>query len=71
MYSEREVFLNETQESNKANGYCPVQVYGRAQQFQLRIPRDRLDKFYSILLSLMRNQDNQMHDLSIVFIQKD
>lgn len=70
MYSEREAFLTETQEPNKANGYRPGQVYGRGQQLQLRIPRDRLGQFYPVLLGLMRDQDSQMHDLSFCLYTK-
>ena len=62
MHSEREAFLEETSKGNKANGYRPGQVYGRGQQLQLRIPRDRLGQFYPVLLALMRDQDSQMHD---------
>ena len=49
MYSEREAFLQENQHPNKGNGYRPGQVYGRGQQLQLRIPRDRLGQFYSTI----------------------
>ncbi len=70
MYSEREAFLKETQKLNKANGYRPGQVYGRGQQLQLRIPRDRLGQFYPVLLGLMRDQDSQMHDLSFCLYTK-
>lgn len=70
MYSEREAFLKESPVENKANGYRPGQVYGRGQQLQLRIPRDRLGQFYPILLGLMRDQDSQMHDLSFCLYTK-
>lgn len=70
MYSEREAFLQESQVENKANGYRPGQVYGRGQQLQLRIPRDRMGQFYPILLGLMRDQDSQMHDLSFCLYTK-
>ena len=70
MYSERESFLKEKQVDNKANGYRPGQVYGRGQQLQLRIPRDRLGQFYPVLLGLMRDQDSQMHDLSFSLYSK-
>lgn len=70
MYSEREAYLAETKRPNKANGYRPGQVYGRGQQLQLRIPRDRLGQFYPVLLGLMRDQDSQMHDLSFCLYTK-
>lgn len=70
MYSERDAFLKENQEPNKANGFRPGQVYGRGQQLQLRIPRDRLGQFYPVLLALMRDQDSQMHDLSFSLYSK-
>lgn len=70
MYGEREAFLKEKEACNKANGYRPGQVYGRGQQLQLRIPRDRLGQFYPIILGLMRDQDSQMHDLSFSLYSK-
>lgn len=70
MYSEREAFLKETEQPNKANGFRSGQVYGRGQQLQLRIPRDRLGQFYPVLLGLMRDQDSQMHDLSFCLYTK-
>lgn len=71
MYSERESFLaNKGKVSNKANGYRQGQVYGRGQQLQLRIPRDRLGQFYPVILGLMRDQDSQIHDLSFSLYSK-
>jgi len=70
MLSEREAFLKEKEQSNKANGYRPGQVYGRGNQLQLRIPRDRLGQFYPVILSLLRDQDSQLHDLSFALYTK-
>lgn len=60
----RILFRKKEEVPNKANGYLQVKVYGRGQQLQLRISRDRLGQFYPILLGLMRDQDSQIHDLS-------
>ena len=70
MYSEREAFLSENKANNKGNGYRFGQVYGRGRQLQLRIPRDRMGQFYPFLLTLLRDQDSEIHDLSFMLYSK-
>lgn len=70
MLSERSAFLKQTNESNKGNGYRLGQVYGRGQQLQLRIPRDRMGQFYPVVLALLRDQDSQVHELSFALYSK-
>ena len=45
MYSERQAFLNESEQPNKGNGYR--QAIGS--KLQLKIPRDRLGVFQPII----------------------
>jgi transposase-like protein len=70
MYSEREAFLQESSSDNKGNGYRPGQVFGRGQQLQLKIPRDRQGQFYPLILALLREQDSQIHDISFNLYSK-
>lgn len=70
MYSERDVFLKSQEGSNKGNAYRQSQVYGRGRQIQLRMPRDRMGQFYPVILTLLRNQDSQLHDLSFMLYNK-
>ncbi len=69
MQSERSVFLEENQ-GNKGNGYRTGQVFGRGQQLELKIPRDRLGQFYPVILALLRSQDSQIQDLSYALYSK-
>lgn len=63
MYCEREQFLNESK-SNKGNGYRKGFAVGMGKQIELRIPRDRLGMFQPMVLALIRDQKQQLEDLS-------
>lgn len=70
MKSERDSFLLSESDGNKGNGYRPGRVFGRGHQLELRIPRDRLGQFYPVILSLLKDEDQQVHDLSFALYSK-
>lgn len=63
MYCEREHYLKDTS-SNKCNGYRKGFAVGMGKQIELRIPRDRLGMFQPMVLALIRDQKQQLEDLS-------
>lgn len=63
MYSERKNYLEQSS-SNKGNGYRKAFAVGLGKQIELNIPRDRLGMFQPILLALIRDQQQQLEDLS-------
>jgi len=63
MYCEREQYLKSDQ-SNKGNGYRKGFAVGMGKQIELRIPRDRLGMFQPMVLALIRDQKQQLEDLS-------
>lgn len=63
MYCEREHYLKDTA-SNKGNGYRKGFAIGMGKQIELRIPRDRLGMFQPMVLALIRDQKQQLEDLS-------
>lgn len=70
MYSEREAYLKTHEEKNKGNGYRFGKAFGRGKQLELKIPRDRLGQFYPVMLTLLRDQDSQIYDLSFALYSK-
>ncbi|MBN4048393.1 IS256 family transposase [Flavobacteriaceae bacterium AH-315-O20] len=63
MYSERTNYLEQSS-SNKGNGYRKAFAVGMGKQIELRIPRDRLGLFQPMVLALIRDQKQQLEDLS-------
>ena len=63
MYAEREQYLKNSS-SNKGNGYRKAFAVGMGKQIELRIPRDRLGMFQPMVLALIRDQKQQLEDLS-------
>ena len=63
MHSERTNYLNKST-SNKGNGYRKAFAVGMGKQIELRIPRDRLGLFQPMVLALIRDQKQQLEDLS-------
>ena len=64
MKSERSLFLEDAQQqANKANGYRPINGIGFGERLALNIPRDRLGLFKPIVLSIMREQSEQLNEL--------
>nr|WP_159244706.1 IS256 family transposase [Tenacibaculum maritimum] len=51
-------------QSNKGNGYRKGFAIGMGKQIELRIPRDRLGLFQPMVLALIRDQKQQLEDLS-------
>ena len=63
MHSERNIYL-ENQVNNKGNGYRKAFAVGMGKQIELKIPRDRLGMFQPMVLALIRDQNQQLEDLS-------
>ncbi len=63
MHTERSIYL-ENEGSNKGNGYRKAFAVGMGKQIELKIPRDRLGMFQPMVLALIRDQNQQLEDLS-------
>lgn len=63
MYAERKNYLHQSS-SNKGNGYRKAFAVGLGKQIELNIPRDRLGMFQPMVLALIRDQQQQLEDLS-------
>jgi len=63
MYCERKHYLTNSQ-TNKGNGYRKGFAVGMGKQIELRILRDRLGMFQPMVLALIRDQKQQLEDLS-------
>ena len=63
MHAERSIYL-EGLDDNKGNGYRKAFAVGMGKQIELRIPRDRLGLFQPMVLALIRDQKQQLEDLS-------
>ncbi len=71
MKLERTEFLRQTISSkNKGNGYRIGKAIGLGAEIKLQIPRDRLGQFYPILLTLIRNQEEELHQLAFTLYSK-
>jgi len=62
MRAERNVFLEGSQD-NKANGYRPGKTYGNGRILEFRIPRDRRSEFQPVILTMLRNQEEECERL--------
>ena len=58
MKAERNVFLEGNKE-NKANGFRPGKTYGNGRILEFRIPRDRRSEFQPVILTMLRNQEEE------------
>ena len=47
-----------------SNGYRPRRTFGRGKIIELRVPRSRNGQFYPILLSLLRDQEEECRKLA-------
>lgn len=63
MYAERNNYLDQST-NNKGNGYRKAFAVGLGKQIELTIPRDRLGMFQPMVLALIRDQQQQLEDLS-------
>jgi putative transposase len=52
------VFL-ERRSDNKANGFRPGKAYGNNKILDFRIPRDRRGEFPPVILTMLRNQEEE------------
>ncbi len=66
MHCERKNYL-ENCELNKGNGYRKAFAIRMGKQIELRIPRGRLGMFQPMVLPLIRDQKQQLEDLSFKF----
>jgi len=62
MKAERNVFL-EGREGNKANGFRRGKTYGNGRILEFRIPRDRRSEFQPVILTMLRNQEEECERL--------
>lgn len=58
MKAERNLFL-EGSKDNKANGFRPGKAYGNNRILEFRIPRDRRGEFQPMILTMLRNQEEE------------
>ena len=71
MKLERKSFLSEkTDYHNKANGYRLGSATGINGKISLSIPRDRLGQFYPLVLSLIRDQEEELTQLAFNLYSK-
>jgi len=61
--AERRDFLDTSTQSNKANGFRPIQGLGFGQAISILIPRDRLGLFKPYIVDIMREQSDQLQEL--------
>ncbi len=50
--------------SDVSNGYRSSRVYGQGKIMELRVPRSRHGQFYPVILSLLRNQEEESRQLA-------
>ncbi|HEY0667873.1 MAG TPA: IS256 family transposase [Sphingobacteriaceae bacterium] len=58
MKAERSLFL-EGSKDNKANGFRPGKAYGNSRILEFRVPRDRRGEFQPLILTMLRNQEEE------------
>jgi len=61
---EQKLIYLSNSEKNKGNGYRKAFAVGMGKQIELKIPRDRLGMFQPMVLALIRDQNQQLEDLS-------
>ena len=69
MLSERSDYLRQC-DGNKGNGYRNGSVFGYGHQIELKIPRDRLSNFTSVILALFREQESYLKEVSFQLYSK-
>jgi len=62
MRAEREIHNKST--SDVSNGYRFRKVFGSGKQLELSVPRSRYHQFYPILLSVIKEQEEEMRNLT-------
>ena len=66
----KDFLLTNNNPSNKANGYRFSNAIGFGKMLKLEIPRDRLGNFYPVLLTLIRNQEEELANLAFNLYSK-
>ena len=51
-------------EKDLSNGYRPRRIFGQGKQLELRVPRTRNGNFYPLILSLLKDQEEEMKNLA-------
>jgi putative transposase len=69
MKAERSAYLNTASES-KANGFRPINGMGIGQSLALQVPRDRLNQFKPLLLTVMKEQNETLQELCFELYSK-
>ena len=56
--------LHNTQNSDVSNGFRSIKTFGQGQQLRLQVPRSRNGSFYPVLLSVLRNQEEECRNIA-------
>ena len=64
MKCERDVYLSDSKSGNKGNGYRLVKNSSLGNGVHFRIPRDRLGHFQPMVMELIHNQTEKIHNLA-------
>ena len=63
MKAERQEHLMQSTE-DKGNGFRQVKAYGRGKMLELRVPRTREGNFYPVLMSVLRDQEEECRKIA-------
>lgn len=63
MKAERQEHLYQS-EGDKGNGFRQVKAYGRGKMLELRVPRTREGNFYPLLMSVLRDQEEETRKIA-------
>lgn len=63
MKAERQEHLIQARD-DKGNGFRQVKAYGRGKMLELRVPRTREGNFYPLLMSVLRDQDEESRKIA-------
>lgn len=63
MKAERQEYLIQSAD-DKGNGFRQVKAYGRGKMLELRVPRTREGNFYPLLMSVLRDQDEESRKIA-------
>jgi len=63
MKAERQEHLYQSEE-DKGNGFRQVKAYGRGKLLELRVPRTRQGNFYPLLMSVLRDQEEESRKIA-------
>ena len=51
-------------EKDLSNGYLPRRIFGQGKMLELRVPRTRQGNFYPLILSLLKDQEEEMKNIA-------